>query len=705
MQHSKIICFFLQKYEFFLSFILFVLSTVVLYFFVFIPVLNIEITSNISSVAQVFYKAKKQYYSIDNSEARTINAGLNKLRISLPHYNGDIRFDPVVGGSLNATIHNISVNLPFSKFSIEPQNYNYQLQDVVIDGNEIKLISLKDSTDPQWYFKVEEAKINKIRLILTLLTSLLISLSTLFVLKFFNSICSIHQCISSNIEKMFNTYVKGQFKLSEFGILFGIAIVCHFFEMSNFLVSVDDEFAALRSNPEVWIGQGRWVIFLVEKYIFDQPTMPFVPELVFCALMSLSYMFLIKAHQQKLTGKFFLLYPIYVAFPSLWMITSFYGNITATALGFLCITIAIWMFMQIISSSNSDKVSILIIKLLLPSVFIAIALGSYQSFFEFAIVLGTGVFLLNIINNKFIMVGFVKQYVLLLLVIVIGIVLYKCIDKIFMFSFGIPNQPYIDGFINIKMSDLMPIFSRTYNMFILIYSGSNIMYGIGMPMLSVLFGFTTLVIICKRQYILLRIILFLIVLISPFILTFVAGGNMPLRAIVAIPYVVWLVGWIALSSPKFKIIGGIIVFTVLLQILSVIGQYAALSSIYQTHDRILADDIYRRMAASNPEFDREDMLYVDIYGGAGIGRLYPVPADSTSLSSIFEWDNGHVDRIIAYMKLQGYANLQKIEQDLMKNNNLIFEQMPTWPNQDSVQYIDGVYLIKLGKIPSVFRGQ
>ena len=71
----------------------------------------------------------------------------------------------------------------------------------------------------------------------------------------------------------------------ELGILFAIGTIANIYFLSSFSFSIDDELAATRKDPLIWVAQGRWATYVLEKLIFPQPSVPFAPFLVLIACM------------------------------------------------------------------------------------------------------------------------------------------------------------------------------------------------------------------------------------------------------------------------------------------------------------------------------------------------------------------------------------------------------------------------------------
>ncbi|MBU6198760.1 MAG: hypothetical protein KGP08_03840, partial [Xanthomonadaceae bacterium] len=69
-------------------------------------------------------------------------------------------------------------------------------------------------------------------------------------------------------------------------ILLAIFAVFYWTKLAGFSLSIDDEFAALSTNADVWVLDGRWCEYLFERFIVSQPIVPFFPVFLFGLCMS-----------------------------------------------------------------------------------------------------------------------------------------------------------------------------------------------------------------------------------------------------------------------------------------------------------------------------------------------------------------------------------------------------------------------------------
>ncbi len=131
-----------------------------------------------------------------------------------------------------------------------------------------------------------------------------------------------------------------------FSILMLIFCFVYFFELASFPFSLDEEWAAFRQNPAVWIGQGRWGSFLIEKYLFSQPSIPVMPQMMFgfaCAASFLMILRLLGRDILALSLSDYASFVIFCAFPTWFFIVEFSSNIGAVAIGLLLGTTGIYL--------------------------------------------------------------------------------------------------------------------------------------------------------------------------------------------------------------------------------------------------------------------------------------------------------------------------------------------------------------------------
>ena len=283
---------------------------------------------------------------------------------------------------------------------------------------------------------------------------------------------------------------------------------------------------------------------------------------------------------------------------------------------------------------------------------------------------------------------------------------------------------YVDQMNRIALLFLQPgqVIGSTIDDAFNIYSGSQSIFGvplwgIGAAMLIALLQLLRLA-AQQRQIALPLLICALACLAAPVSMNLVAGGALavPYRAMVAMPYVVWLFAAMALFAPVYSradksqinrpwasnargatvTVAAFVVSLGVLQAVNAHANYNALRALTLEHDKALAAQIYARIVEVAPEHDRSRPLPVAFQGAKQYGGPFPRIHTSAIGGSFFEWDGGNPDRIFPFMHLMGYQDLARVSKRTRASLSSEFENMPMWPASGSVRMHEGVVLVKLG---------
>jgi hypothetical protein len=216
-------------------------------------------------------------------------------------------------------------------------------------------------------------------------------------------------------------------------ILFLIAIIFNIYPLANFSLSIDDETAAVRQSPEDWIAQGRWTIYLIERFVLPQPVMPFFPDLLFLIFLTISYYLILLSHCLKVDWRAYFIFPIFCCFPIWAFITAFYSNTPALGMGFMLVSLVV--FLHFDKSQGADRDTYLnvgVFSILSRGLLLAIAIGCYQSLIMAYVVIAAGSYLYNLLFtvNRSDGIRHLKKGAECVLIAVTGSLLYVIINKI-----------------------------------------------------------------------------------------------------------------------------------------------------------------------------------------------------------------------------------------------------------------------------------
>lgn len=502
-----------------------------------------------------------------------------------------------------------------------------------------------------------------------------------------------------------------RFSWRELFILVFIGVLANLYFLTNYSPSIDDELAAVRTSSEVWIAQGRFTTYLVETLLFPQASIPFSPYLFLSVMMALTQMMLVRAHGMAPEWRSYAAYCLFVTYPSWWLIEEFSANVPATGIGFLLVAVALLLQAERPPQANHFSTKecgrLLAIALLL-----ALSAGAYQTFLLLFACATLGLALCRSLHEpgQFAWRSAVTHVVHGGVCLMAGAVLYVALSKLALAVSG--TQPeYIASFLqldNLKAPRwlLGSIALKAWDT----YSGAAQLFGAAMPAAAVALLCAVVALLCAQPHAALpNLLLFGLVLGTPFLLCLLTGPEgLPLRSMVALPYVVWLSALVTLRFLRGAAWSvGFLVYAVFqLQIINLTSQYAATATLVQQQDRFMAFDIGQRIQVLRGPDEPDTPIWLDTYGASEEMRssLYAAADTSVTRGSFFGWDNGNLKRVAAYFRVLGFDEIRAAPPVARAALTSHFEGMPVWPQPGSLRRSGDYYLLKLGKVPDVAHG-
>ncbi|PBP98182.1 glucosyltransferase domain-containing protein [Pseudomonas congelans] len=664
------------------------------------PTLEFTVTSDTASQSQL-YTSSNAIFSETGSETQPLTVGKNDLRFSLLNAASPARWDPTQSAAdikvsgIRVTVAGIRV--PGTRIDIQPLN---QITSVTKAPDEYALSMAADANDPQVLVQFDDSNIALARLVICMTLSCFI-----FLLVTGGKIADRVQNkyalgINRKILDLKTHIAKQQFSKKEFFILLFLSTLLNSYFITNLSLSIDDEMGALRTNPEVWISQGRWAVYLIERFLLPLPAIPFLPYLILDVALTLSYMLMTRIHGGVPSWKSYLTFPVFCSFPTWWLISEFSSNVPAVAMG---------LFLTVLSASISTPVDTVKnnknskFKTLAICSMLAIAIASYQSLILLYLTMGLGIMLTRTLSTPQSMNYWVlRNGVRYLFLAAGGMAIYYLLNKIFQDISG-SYSAYLNNFLNLDriIENPLSAFRQIVSEAGRVYFGSPYYFGasIGLAPLILLVSTLTTLNTAAAKNKLITIFIWLLVLATPFLLHVLAGANgVPMRTMISLAYVAWLMTFVLLTTAQgfSAAVCAPLVIVYSMQLLNLNSQYIASATLTQKHDELLAADIYRKIGEIDKDFSADSPVKIDFYGHKKFETIYAKAWTSTMQASFFDWDNGNISRILSYLKIQGYPNLYAADDNTRKTLKPVFMSMPAWPAPGSVIKINDTYLVKLG---------
>lgn len=693
------------NYKFY-KFILLFLSAILVYTNIEAD-LHIELKSNVSGQTQFFYPSENGIFLENDSFESQLIVGITKLHIPLHSVSHFIRWDPVNGPG-EFIITSIFVSLPFVNISLNSNTItaNSQIAKLVKQAGGLLVTTVENAKDPSVKIKLPWQKIANLKLCITV-----------FIIFIFYLIVSLILILLRYLGKFQTeivTIIKDEFNADTLNKLFILILFsCGFWivSLTSYSISIDDEFSAFRQDQSVWISQGRWTIYLINRFIMSQPVIPFLPHLILCLSIVISYFLILRAHRLKLEWKSIYIFPVFMAFPTWYFIAEFYANLLAVSFGLILCSISLLIFSRLISRrwQSLDKKTFFMF-FYIQAVLLSISIGAYQSYLLAYISMGLGILVLKLKQEPRISLIIIYNHLFhLFFVTFSSFILYQVISLLFQAGLKIETT-YIDSFFNPQIIVNQPweVIGSTFMEAIHIYAGSSDIYGVSICASGILL----LLGLVSLNYTLhdwkQKVIAFVMILgciSTPFLLNLLAGGAMriPYRSFIGIPYIIWFFAMLVTFSDIAKInkIALMIISVLIFQLANAHSTYNAATQLSLEHDKVLAAKIYYRLVESLPDDKLLSDYKIDFYGAKPFKSIFPYVPTSTIGHSFFDWDGGNPLRIVSFMQLIGYYDVSVINCD--ERNALIkyYKEMPTWPSKGAVRLVGNVFLVKMGSKPGL----
>lgn len=480
-------------------------------------------------------------------------------------------------------------------------------------------------------------------------------------------------------------FEKSSYKLFLFTFLLGI--LTYGFAFTTYTISVDNE---LPISADFGLDVGRWGQNLILYHLFGG-------HLRYFSLILSLFLFSVAATQISKLFKFngfvaFCFCGLFISFPQLSYQVIFGMMAVTAALGVLLCIFSLELFLKGLEEKSLPK------KIALFSVIAIIlmfTLAMYQAFIFIPITLYLILFFQKTFEDEFKISEEIKKGLSFAGIILISGILYYISVKIIC---PLQQGGYIESFVSGGSGG--GFFSNFINICGTNLAG-NFFYGEKLYLLaSVLILVLSVNLFLNKKHFIYRLLLLLILIISPFTLSFfITNGYHPPRIYVTLSLVFAFV--IAFSINHLKIGSSKATITVvalifILNVYFVTMLFNSANRIYK-NDRRVAEKIDNIIQAKYPVFyTTEKSIYFYGYFPYEYHQKYRLEKSEIFGGSIFSWDNGNNYRIFNFFReadIAEYNMINKEQFDVVKDS---IAKMPTWPDYESIKMINNTVVVKLG---------
>jgi len=184
----------------------------------------------------------------------------------------------------------------------------------------------------------------------------------------------------------------------------------------------------------------------------------------------------------------------------------------------------------------------------------------------------------------------------------------------------------------------------------------------------------------------------------PFILNIGFGVDMPARTFLSAPIAfagIWAIAmkWV---PQRLALLPVFVVAAALIFGSYHVSSLATADAMAFEADKLLGNRIVSQIYTADPDFNSDTTPVYFLHGFSPINLWRQTHSDLFG-ASFFAWDGGNPDRIIAFLKAVGIANLRRATPDQVASVTQAAAALPAWPNPNSVRLVNGILVVKLGQ--------
>jgi len=470
--------------------------------------------------------------------------------------------------------------------------------------------------------------------------------------------------------------------------LFSLAIglISYGFALSNYSLSVDSESIIY---PDFSLDLGRWGNNLIRYHLF-KGHLPYFTMLLGIILMSLSALELTRLFRFKSLSAYAFC-ALFMSFPQMAYNLIFTMQADTVPLGLLCGILSYSVFETSFGKFFSLKG---FLKLLGAATLLMFSLSMYQALLFVPVVIYIIRALQHSYSDEFELKSEVISGIHFAAFVLLGGLLYWVSVKLICPPI---EGGYLSSYTSGPSGNLLANFANYWATSVMgnQYYGAKIYLAVPIFGLFLLYRFVR-----EKRFSFLRISIFLVLLVVPFLIGFfITNQYYPPRILVSTPILLAFV--VVFAFEKIDFPKPALIIVALMCLINVYFITALFNSNYKifNYDKDTARKIDMVLRTEYPDFD-ENVNYVYFQGCLPYERYDKIRLPKSEIfgGSLFNWDNGSNPRIINFFRFSdiGYYKMIDNKEVYLKIKDSI-EPMPVWPKKGSVKMIQDVMVVKLGK--------
>lgn len=499
------------------------------------------------------------------------------------------------------------------------------------------------------------------------------------------------------------------------GVLWLIFFTVNFSWLSGLNFHIDNEISAIRVDPLIWLEQGRWGAYLFERFILPHSFLATFPVALYGLMGCFAYLLIldsvgVKSNQLRICD--YLLFPVFISFPSITFLFSYSANIAMLGPGLLLAAASARVYARCLRASDW--------RALACDALLILIWGSFSiSFYQTNFLLLFASLLVPVLYQLYSDVGrqtsptaveTLKAFAWALLLSAGSFALYWIAELNWLNKLHL-DLAYIPSIVDhsLVLAAPLKVVASHWAELTSFIGGAESVYGTSGRPLGILVLFSLLLVFAgafqrptQPLNVALKLLLLFGFLVSPISVGLLLKIPTPVRALVSLPLVVWFIVWLALRLTKRPILIKAMAVALgcgLINLFYVNCYRASANQLIQAHDLRVAEAIALECAKQIPGFTYKasSKYFLSLRGKLHFENLFGTTADSDTEISIFEIDYVRPLRVVALLRVLGLADFRLVPQGEEARLNPYFAEMPCWPAPGAVKLVGNVVLLKLGE--------
>jgi len=459
------------------------------------------------------------------------------------------------------------------------------------------------------------------------------------------------------------------------------SIFIFWFELSNFTLSIDEEFT---DNFNQTVMMGRWFHAILRRWILPEPFTPFASLFIGIIFLSLASSFMCKS--LKLSKESSIVFSLLLSsIPQFAYQAEFSNQVDTVGLSILLASMSFCIFV-------SNDCRVISVKSLWAVILLVLSTSIYQSSHFITYPLTITACAINFCN------GFGKRSfrpLLFAFISVLAVILYHFTAKIAQSIFGVTPFSYFMYLLAWGKSPAHEVIFNIYSSISGYFKGKT---NFGLTPYSLISISLLLVFFTKEKLFKHKVaIAALLVLcaLSPMLMIFVMGVNQPARVMMALP-IAFACSFIVVYQLNLCK-KTIFVASCILVVVSCVNTSKLFYSdkMARVADESFYNDIVNTIRIKDPAFSPyRNRIY--IYGPYGPNNPWALPNADTFGASYFTWDSASNRRILAMLRMSNIADFKPLSESEEFKAKEIGKTLGRWPSVSSIGVMGDVIVVRLG---------